>query len=95
MEGRVTLDPFRGVAFVGGFSFADVLDSAKGWASVIKFNEGISAQFTRFKARQDTFSLGVCNGCQLMALLGWVPSITLEGSTALFCVPNNANKPVR
>lgn len=79
MANRVTLEQFRGVAFVGGFSFADVLDSAKGWASVIKFNAGISAQFTKFKARKDTFSLGVCNGCQLMALLGWVPSITLEG----------------
>jgi len=79
MENRVSLDQFRGVAFVGGFSFADVLDSAKGWAAVIQFNSGISAQFQKFKARSDTFSLGVCNGCQLMALLGWVPAVTIEG----------------
>ncbi|MDH3497075.1 MAG: phosphoribosylformylglycinamidine synthase, partial [Gemmatimonadota bacterium] len=71
---RVTLERFRGVAFVGGFSFADVLDSAKGWAAVIRFNEALWRQFEAFHARPDTFSLGVCNGCQLLALLGWVPS---------------------
>ncbi len=69
----VTLDRFRGVAFVGGFSFADVLGSAKGWAGVIRFNENLWRQFQHFYARPDTFSLGVCNGCQLLALLGWVP----------------------
>jgi phosphoribosylformylglycinamidine synthase len=63
----------RGIAFVGGFSFADVLDSAKGWAGVIRFNKSVWKQFQDFYQRQDTFSLGVCNGCQLMALLGWVP----------------------
>ncbi len=73
LEGTVSLDNFRGVAFVGGFSYADVLDSAKGWAGVIKFNGNIFEQFRRFYDRPDTFSLGVCNGCQLMALLGWVP----------------------
>jgi phosphoribosylformylglycinamidine synthase len=74
LEGNVTLDIFRGIAFVGGFSFADVLDSGKGWAGVIKFNEKVYDQFQAFRKREDTFSLGVCNGCQLMALLGWVPS---------------------
>jgi len=73
IEGRASLDDFRGVAFVGGFSYADVLDSAKGWAGVIRFNEKLYDQFNRFYKRPDTFSLGVCNGCQLMALLGWVP----------------------
>eukprot|EP00166_Cyanidium_caldarium_P000976 ctg_144.g144 len=72
-SGRVRLDDFRGVAFVGGFSFADVLDSAKGWAGVIRYRAEIAEQFERFRQRPDTFSLGVCNGCQLMALLGWVP----------------------
>jgi len=70
---EVDLSRFRGVAFVGGFSYADVLDSAKGWAGVIRFNPGLFEQFRRFRERPDTFSLGVCNGCQLMALLGWVP----------------------
>jgi phosphoribosylformylglycinamidine synthase len=73
LAGRVSLDDFRGAAFVGGFSYADVLDSAKGWAGVIKFNQGLLEQFQRFYERPDTFSLGICNGCQLLALLGWVP----------------------
>jgi len=73
LANRVDLSDFRGVVFVGGFSFADVLDSAKGWAGVIRFNEGLWKQFQDFYARPDTFSLGVCNGCQLHALLGWVP----------------------
>lgn len=55
-------------------SYADVMDSAKGWAGTIRFNEQLWAQFQAFYARADTFSLGVCNGCQLMALLGWVPA---------------------
>ncbi|MGB9715147.1 MAG: phosphoribosylformylglycinamidine synthase [Thermodesulfovibrionales bacterium] len=73
LEGRTDLDNFRGIAFVGGFSYADVLDSAKGWAGVIRFNKKLHEQFQRFYERSDTFSLGVCNGCQLMALLGWIP----------------------
>ena len=73
LGGSVNLDGFRGIAFVGGFSYADVLDSAKGWAGVIRFNERLFDQFQRFYERPDTFSLGVCNGCQLMALLGWIP----------------------
>ncbi|CAM9937828.1 unnamed protein product [Phaeothamnion confervicola] len=73
LAGAMTLERFQGVVFVGGFSYADVLDSAKGWAGTIKFNAQVLKQFEAFKARPDTFSLGVCNGCQLMALLGWVP----------------------
>ena len=73
LEGRIGLEGFRGLVFVGGFSYADVLDSAKGWAGVIRFNEHIWRQFQDFYERPDTFSLGVCNGCQLHALLGWVP----------------------
>lgn len=55
-------------------SYADVMDSAKGWAGTIRFNDRLWQQFQAFYARPDTFSLGVCNGCQLMALLGWVPA---------------------
>jgi phosphoribosylformylglycinamidine synthase len=73
LAGKITLESFRGVVFVGGFSYADVLDSAKGWAGVIRFNDGLREQFQKFCGRTDTFSLGVCNGCQLLALLGWVP----------------------
>ncbi len=73
LDGRINLGDFRGVAFVGGFSYADVLDSAKGWAGAIRFNKKLYGQFEKFYKRPDTFSLGICNGCQLMALLGWVP----------------------
>lgn len=70
---RITLDRFRGIAFVGGFSFADVLDSGKGWAAVLRFHKDVWNQLQTFYQRPNTFSLGVCNGCQLGALLGWIP----------------------
>jgi len=73
IRGRVTLDRFRGLVAVGGFSYADVPESAKGWAAAIRFNERLKKMFDDFYRRSDTFSLGVCNGCQLFALLGWVP----------------------
>jgi phosphoribosylformylglycinamidine synthase len=73
LNGKTSLDGFRGMAFVGGFSYADVLDSAKGWAGIIRFHDRLRTMFDDFYRRPDTFSLGVCNGCQLMALLGWVP----------------------
>ncbi|XP_054646459.1 phosphoribosylformylglycinamidine synthase isoform X2 [Dunckerocampus dactyliophorus] len=68
----VTLEPFKAVVFVGGFSYADVLGSAKGWAATVTYNATAKAEFDRFRQRGDTLSLGVCNGCQLLALLGWV-----------------------
>ncbi|KAL4565824.1 hypothetical protein LXL04_029930 [Taraxacum kok-saghyz] len=73
LNGSISLDNFNGIVFVGGFSYADVLDSAKGWAGSIRFNPSVLKQFRDFYNRKNTFSLGVCNGCQLMALLGWVP----------------------
>lgn len=68
-----TLDDFQGVVFPGGFSYADVFGSAKGWAGTILFNNHLRDMFDTFYERADTFSLGVCNGCQLMAHLGWLP----------------------
>ncbi|KAL3721462.1 hypothetical protein ACJRO7_033890 [Eucalyptus globulus] len=79
LNGSVSLNEFRGMVFVGGFSYADVLDSAKGWSASIRFNKPLLAQFQEFYRRPDTFSLGVCNGCQLMALLGWVPGPQVGG----------------
>jgi phosphoribosylformylglycinamidine synthase len=76
MAGTIGLEGFQLLAFPGGFAFADVLDSAKGWASVIRNNERLSEQFATFFARPDTLSLGVCNGCQLMGLLG-IPGFEL------------------
>ncbi|MFA6043117.1 MAG: phosphoribosylformylglycinamidine synthase, partial [Patescibacteria group bacterium] len=63
-DGRVSLADFRGLVLCGGFSNRDVPDAGKGWAATILFNEQVQAQFKAFFARPDTFSLGVCNGCQ-------------------------------
>ncbi|KAJ0046007.1 hypothetical protein Pint_06354 [Pistacia integerrima] len=79
LNGAISLQDFRGIVFVGGFSYADVLDSAKGWSASIRFNQPLLNQFQEFYKRPDTFSLGVCNGCQLMALLGWVPGPQVGG----------------
>ena len=77
LDGSVAIDErFRGVAFVGGFSYADVFGSAKGWAAGVLLNARLRAQFNAFRSRTDTFSLGVCNGCQLMALLGWIDPVS-------------------
>jgi phosphoribosylformylglycinamidine synthase len=73
LAGRVSLEMFRGLAAVGGFSYADVPESAKGWAATILFNDRLKKMFLDFYRRSDTFSLGICNGCQLFGLLGWVP----------------------
>lgn len=74
LGGRVrTFDEYQGLIFPGGFSYADVFGSAKGWAGPIRFNPRVREMFNRFYERQDTFSLGVCNGFQLMANIGWLP----------------------
>ena len=74
----INLDDFQMIIFAGGFSYMDVFDSAKGWAGAILFNDKLKKMFDDFYARPDTLSLGVCNGSQLMALLGWVPRMGLE-----------------
>jgi len=73
VSGKATLDEFQGLVPVGGFADADVFDAGKGWAGTVKFNERVYEQFRRFYDRKNTFSFGVCNGCQFMALLGWIP----------------------
>ncbi|MEN8189029.1 MAG: phosphoribosylformylglycinamidine synthase [Thermodesulfobacteriota bacterium] len=73
LDKKIDLTGFRGLAAVGGFSYADVPESAKGWAATIRFNDRLAAMFNDFYNRDDTFTLGICNGCQLFGLLGWVP----------------------
>jgi phosphoribosylformylglycinamidine synthase len=74
LAGRHTLDEFVGLAACGGFSYGDVLGAGSGWAKTILFNERLKAMFTEFFERKDTFSLGVCNGCQMMSQLrGIIP----------------------
>ncbi|KAG8223734.1 hypothetical protein J437_LFUL003640 [Ladona fulva] len=125
LDGKVTVDYFRGVIFPGGFSYAGnivvsipswhtgeqgfdslkftgsgggvvskmwevasnfkphTLGSAKGWAASLLFHPSLRKQFQAFVERPDTFSLGVCNGCQLMCLIGWVgPSSNGSASDA-------------
>ncbi len=70
VTGRETLEDINLIVFVGGFSNSDVLGSAKGWAGAFLFNEKAKQSLDNFYAREDTLSLGVCNGCQLMVELG-------------------------
>ena len=69
MAGRVKLDTFQMLAACGGFSYGDVLGAGEGWAKSILFHSKLRDQFAEFFARGDTLSLGVCNGCQMMANL--------------------------
>ena len=72
ISGRETLEDVNMIVFVGGFSNSDVLGSAKGWAGAFKFNEKARVALENFYKREDTLSLGICNGCQLMVELGLI-----------------------
>lgn len=72
ISGRETLEDINMVVYCGGFSNSDVLGSAKGWAGSFLFNPKAKAALDKFYAREDTLSLGVCNGCQLMMELGLI-----------------------
>lgn len=67
ISGRVSLTDFTGLVACGGFSYGDVLGAGGGWAKSVLFNPKARDEFAAFFARQDTFGLGVCNGCQMMS----------------------------
>ncbi|MEL6722430.1 MAG: phosphoribosylformylglycinamidine synthase [Pseudomonadota bacterium] len=69
LAGEAVLDDFHGLVACGGFSYGDVLGAGTGWASAILFNARVRDQFAAFFDRSDTFTLGVCNGCQMLAQL--------------------------
>jgi phosphoribosylformylglycinamidine synthase len=69
LDKRVDLADFVGLAACGGFSYGDVLGAGEGWAKSILFHAELRSQFQTFFARPDTFSLGVCNGCQMLSAL--------------------------
>ena len=69
LSGRVDLADFQGLVACGGFSYGDVLGAGSGWARSILFNYKLKAMFKKFFHRKDTFSLGVCNGCQMLSQL--------------------------
>ncbi|WP_417661217.1 phosphoribosylformylglycinamidine synthase [Pseudomonas sp.] len=69
LAGRVDLDAFKGLVACGGFSYGDVLGAGEGWAKSILFNNRARDAFSGFFEREDSFSLGVCNGCQMLSNL--------------------------
>jgi len=69
LSGRVRLGRFHGLVACGGFSYGDVLGAGEGWAKSILFNARAREEFTAFFQRQSSFTLGVCNGCQMLSAL--------------------------
>jgi phosphoribosylformylglycinamidine synthase len=69
LKGKISLQQFIGLAVCGGFSYGDVLGAGAGWAKSIMFNNRAREQFQAFFHRTDTFTLGVCNGCQMLSYL--------------------------
>ncbi len=87
MSGEEDLSDVNFIVFTGGFSNSDVLGSAKGWAGAFKYNENAKMALQNFYDREDTLSLGVCNGCQLMVALDLIypeqeEKITMEHNTS-------------
>ena len=90
ISGRETLEDINMIVFCGGFSNSDVLGSAKGWAGAFLYNPKAKEALDKFYAREDTLSLGICNGCQLMVELGLVRSNAAEApSNSAFLIPNS------
>jgi phosphoribosylformylglycinamidine synthase len=83
ISGRETLEEVNMIVFCGGFSNSDVLGSAKGWAGAFLYNPKAKEALDRFYAREDTLSLGICNGCQLMVELGLLNHQTISQSGQL------------
>ena len=86
ITGRETLEDINMIVFCGGFSNSDVLGSAKGWAGAFLFNPKAKEALDKFYAREDTLSLGICNGCQLMVELG------LTGAKGAKMLHNDSHK---
>ena len=84
ISGRETLEDINMIVFCGGFSNSDVLGSAKGWAGAFLFNPKAKEALDKFYAREDTLSLGICNGCQLMVELGLCENEELRMKNEIF-----------
>ena len=69
LNGQVNLDEYIGLVVCGGFSYGDVLGAGGGWSKSVLFNQNAQNQFKTFFHREETFSLGICNGCQMMSQL--------------------------
>jgi phosphoribosylformylglycinamidine synthase len=89
ISGRETLEDIQFLGAVGGFSNSDVLGSAKGWAGAIKYNDKANKAIKNFFEREDTLSVGICNGCQLFMELELInPEHKIHGKM----VHNNSKK---
>ena len=86
ITGRETLEEVNLIVFCGGFSNSDVLGSAKGWAGAFLFNPKAKEALDKFYAREDTLSLGICNGCQLMV------ELDLTGAKGAKMLHNDSHK---
>ena len=84
---RFELKSFQGIVFPGGFSYGDVLGAGKGWANTVLMNPFLKDQFEEFFNRKDTFSLGVCNGCQVMSNLKEI----IPGTSSWPILTNNSS----
>jgi phosphoribosylformylglycinamidine synthase len=69
LDVRITLETFKGLVACGGFSYGDVLGAGQGWAKSVLFHSELRDMFSEFFARTDSFTLGVCNGCQMLSTL--------------------------
>ncbi|MBL8309993.1 MAG: phosphoribosylformylglycinamidine synthase [Burkholderiales bacterium] len=90
--GRRTLDEFKGFVACGGFSYGDVLGAGAGWAKSILLNPALREQFQAFFDEEDTFALGICNGCQMLAQMSPIipgaahwPKFVRNGSEQFEC----------
>jgi phosphoribosylformylglycinamidine synthase len=69
LAGKISLADYKGLAACGGFSYGDVLGAGRGWANSILYNEKTKDEFSAFFDRSESFTLGVCNGCQMISNL--------------------------
>ena len=92
ISGRETLEDIRMIVFCGGFSNSDVLGSAKGWAGAFLYNPKAKEALDRFYAREDTLSLGICNGCQLMVELCLLDEEGKESKKKVRMLHNDSRK---
>lgn len=83
-SGGKILRNFNGLAFAGGFSYSDVISSSIGWAFSILSDDKVLSEFDHFYNNNRTFSLGICNGCQLLSHINWIPKCKL--------LPNDSEK---
>ncbi|MBQ4173240.1 MAG: phosphoribosylformylglycinamidine synthase subunit PurQ, partial [Prevotella sp.] len=91
ISGRETLEEIKMIVFCGGFSNSDVLGSAKGWAGAFLYNPKAKEALDKFYAREDTLSLGICNGCQLMVELGLINEESAVGSNSSIKMLHNVS----